>query len=92
MYRTCGYHALVPETLKVLINYDGEGGPLFRGGFADVSVWKGESFGRAVAVKVIRTDSKSGLHKEVHRGKLLVAPISVYRVPQMLSRGFAKKS
>ena len=61
LYRTCGYHALVPKAFKVLVYYDGTSDPLFRGGFADV--WKGEFFGRAVAVKVIRTDSKSGLKK-----------------------------
>ena len=86
LYRTCGYHTLVPEAFKVLVYYDGDSSPLFRGGFADV--WKGQSFGRAVAVKVIRTDSKNRL--EFIKVSCWLPPL--YCVPKMLSRGSAKRS
>ena len=61
LYKTCGFHKLLPKNLKVSIGYDHNQYPLFRGGYADV--WKGEHCGRDVAVKVIRTYSRSDLQK-----------------------------
>ena len=61
LYRTCGSHKLLPKNLKVSVSYDRNEYPLFRGGYADV--WKGEHRGQDVAVKVIRTYSRSELQK-----------------------------
>ena len=61
LYRTCGFHRLLPKNLKVSVGYDHTVYPLFRGGYADV--WKGEHHGQDVAVKVIRTYSRSNLQK-----------------------------
>ena len=61
LYRTCGLHALLPRALNVPVCCDRTGDALYSGGFADV--WKGEHRGRDVAVKVIRTHSKSDLQK-----------------------------
>ena len=66
LYRTCGYYAIVPSTLKVLVDYDRTGDALYRGGYADV--WKGECSGRDVAIKVIRLYSKDVLQKVVNVG------------------------
>jgi len=63
LYKTCGRHALLPTAMKVLAWYDRTGSALYRGGFADV--WKGDHHGREVAVKVIRTYTKSDLQKVV---------------------------
>ena len=49
--------------MKVLAQYDRTGGPLCRGGFADV--WKGDHCGREVAVKVMRTYTRGDLQKVV---------------------------
>ena len=59
LYKTCGRHALLPNVLKIPVDYSGVA--LYRGGFADV--WKGKHCGRDVAVKVIRTYSGSDLQK-----------------------------
>lgn len=64
LYRTCGYHALLPRTLSVLVSYDRTSDALYRGGFGDV--WKGEYRGRDVAVKVIRTYSNGDSQKITH--------------------------
>ena len=61
LYRTCGFHELLPKNLKVSVSYNRNEYPLFRGGYADV--WKGEHCGRDVAVKVIRIYSRSDLQK-----------------------------
>ena len=61
LYRTCGHHALLPSALRIPVCYDRTEVASYRGGFADV--WKGEYCGRDVAVKVIRTYSKSDLQK-----------------------------
>ena len=61
LYRTCGHHALLPRTLKILVRYNQVGTAMYRGGFADV--WKGEHCGRDVAVKVVRTYSNDDLQK-----------------------------
>ena len=63
LYRTCGYHGLLPKAIKIPICYDRTGLPLYSGGNADV--WKGEYCGQDVAVKVIRTYTKSDLQKIV---------------------------
>jgi hypothetical protein len=63
LYRTCGRHALLPETLKIPIRYDRTSAALYRGGFADV--WKGGFRGRDVAVKVVRTYSNINLQKVI---------------------------
>ena len=63
LYKACGYHALIPKSLRVPICYNRANFPLYRGGYADV--WKGEHGGREVAVKVIRTYSNSDLRKVV---------------------------
>ena len=59
----CGRGALLPTSLKVPISFEQTGNPLFRGGFADV--WKGEHYGRDVAVKVIRIYSDSDLQRVI---------------------------
>ena len=63
LYRTCGRQALLPSTLKIPVCYDRTGTALYRGGYADV--WKGQHYGRDVAVKVIRTYSNDDLQKVV---------------------------
>ena len=59
----CGRRALLPNTMKVLVQYDRTSAALYRGGFGDV--WKGEYRHRDVAVKVVRTYSNSDLQKIV---------------------------
>ena len=49
--------------MKILTQYDRTGGPLCRGGFADV--WKGDHCGQEVAVKVMRTYTRGDLQKVV---------------------------
>ena len=61
LYRTCGFHALLPETLQIPIFYDKTGSPLYKGAYADV--WKGKYCGQDVSVKVIRIYSNSDLRK-----------------------------
>lgn len=63
LYKACGYHLLIPKSLRVPICYNRANFPLYRGGYADV--WKGEHDGREVAVKVIRTYSDGDLRKVV---------------------------
>jgi hypothetical protein len=63
LYRTCGHHALLPRSLKILVRYDRTSTALYRGGFADV--WKGQHFNRDVAVKVIRTYSDDDLQRVI---------------------------
>jgi hypothetical protein len=63
LYRTCGHHALLPRTLKIVVRYDRTGTALYRGGFADV--WKGQHCDRDVAVKVIRTYSDDDLQRVI---------------------------
>ena len=63
LYKTCGLHGLLPQALKVPIYYDRNGYPLYQGGYADV--WKGTYYNREVAVKVIRTCSKSNLKRVI---------------------------
>ena len=72
LYRACGRHALLPTAMKVLAQYDRTGGPLCRGGFADV--WKGDYCGREVAVKVMRTYTRSDLQKVVGVSRWLYDP------------------
>jgi len=57
----CGRRAVLPNAMKVLVQYDRTSAPLCRGGFGDV--WKGEYCGREVAVKVVRTYLNSHLQK-----------------------------
>ena len=59
----CGRRELLPNTMKVLVQYDRTGAALYRGGFADV--WKGEYCSRAVAVKVIRMYSGGNLQRVI---------------------------
>ena len=61
LYRACGSHGILPKTLRIPVCFDHTAYPLYRGGYADV--WKGEHCGRDVAVKVIRTYSRSKLKK-----------------------------
>jgi len=49
--------------MKILVSYDRMDSEMYRGGFADL--WKGEHCGREVAVKVIRTYTKSDLQKVI---------------------------
>lgn len=65
LYKTCGRHSLLPETLRVPTCYDRAGYPLYWGRYADV--WKGSCRDRDVAVKVIRTYSNDDFHKVVRR-------------------------
>ena len=69
LYRTCGHHALLPETLKVSARYGHTGNLPCRGGHADV--WKGEYRGQDVAVKVLRTYSNRELEKMINVGRLI---------------------
>jgi len=57
----CGRRAVLPNAMKVLVQYDRTSAALCRGGFGDV--WKGEYCGQDVAVKVVRTYSNSDLQK-----------------------------
>ncbi|KAF9785320.1 kinase-like domain-containing protein [Thelephora terrestris] len=61
LYKTCGHHKLIPRSLEVFICYDRDGGPEYSGGYADV--YKRQHCGKEIAVKVIRTCSKSDLRK-----------------------------
>jgi len=63
LYRMCSRRAVLPNAMKVLVQYDRTSAALCRGGFGDV--WKGEYCGRDVAVKVVRTYSNSDLQKIV---------------------------
>ena len=63
LYRTCGRYALLPKAMGIPTCYDPTGNALYSGGYADV--WKGQYLGRDVAVKVIRTFSKSDLGKVI---------------------------
>lgn len=65
LYKTCGRHSLLPETLRVPTCYDRAGYPLHWGRYADV--WKGTCHNQDVAVKVIRTYSNEDFHKVVRR-------------------------
>ena len=57
----CGHHALLPMAMQIVVSYERMRSASYRGGFADV--WKGDHFGRDVAVKVVRTYSDSNLQK-----------------------------
>ncbi|KAF9785327.1 kinase-like domain-containing protein [Thelephora terrestris] len=61
LYKTCGHHKLIPRSLEVSIFYYRNGSPTYSGGYADV--YKGKHRGKDVAVKVIRTCSKSDIKK-----------------------------
>lgn len=61
LYRTCGYHELIPQALVVVAHFGQTGSVTWRGGFADV--WKGEYLGQAVAIKVLQTYSDDILQK-----------------------------
>ena len=63
LYRMCARHSLLPGSLQIEVWYDPATVPHSRGGFADV--WKGRCRDREVAVKVLRTDSKSDIRKIV---------------------------
>ena len=47
--------------MQIVVSYERMRSASYRGGFADV--WKGDHFGRDVAVKVVRTYSDSNLQK-----------------------------
>jgi hypothetical protein len=90
LYRTCGYHELLPKALKIPICYNRIDIPLYRGGYADV--WKGEYCGQEVAVKVIRTYSNSDLQRIVGVSDSPCS-LSIYpRADNALRRGFARRS
>ena len=74
LYRTCGYHALLPGALKVPVCYDRNCDVLYRSGYADVR--KGRYRGEDVAVKVIRTYSNDELQQVISVG----CSTSVYHV------------
>ena len=57
----CGRRAVLPNVMKVLVQYDRTSAALYRGGCGDI--WKGDYCGHDVAVKVIRTYSNSDLQK-----------------------------
>ena len=90
LYRTCGYHALLPKALKIPICYDRTKIPSYRGGYADV--WKGEYCGQEVAVKVIRTYSNSDLQKIVGVSHLPCSISTYLRADSAPRRGSAKRS
>ena len=73
LYRTCGYHTLLPSALRILVDYDRTSDALYRGGYADV--WKGEYRGQDVAVKVIRTYSNRELQRVVNVSDRLSSPL-----------------
>jgi len=73
--------------MKVLAHYDRTGSALYRGGFADV--WKGDYRGREVAVKVIRTYTKSDLQKVIGVSSCYLS--TGWRVDRTLCRGSAKR-
>ena len=66
LYRTCGFHACLPTTMRISVRYDRTADALYRGGCGDV--WKGLYHDQEVAVKVIRTYSDSDLQKVVGVG------------------------
>lgn len=69
LYRTCGYHALLPGALEVSVPYEKTGSSACRGGFADV--WKAKYRDGYVAVKVIRTYTNRELRKVINVGFFL---------------------
>ncbi|KAF9645013.1 kinase-like protein [Thelephora ganbajun] len=82
LYKTCGRHALLPKNLKIPVCYDRTSDALYRGGFADV--WKGEYYGREVAVKVLRTYSNSDFQKIIGRFCKEVVMWKALRHPNVL--------
>ena len=71
----CGYHARLPSTLNVLVDYDQTTSPLYRGGYADV--WKGKYCGQDVAVKVLRIYSSEELQKVI-KVSCWLHPVSIH--------------
>ena len=61
VYKICGYHALIPQSLEISLCYDPNEQPICRGGFADV--WKGQYHGREVAAKVLRLRQREDLER-----------------------------
>ena len=90
LYRTCGYHELLPKALKAPIWYDRSGSAKYHGGYADV--WKGECRGREVAVKVIRTCSKSNLQRVVGVSYILRSPSTYLKADSAPRRGSTRRS
>ena len=52
LYKVCGHHAVVPESMRIPLCYNPSETPCCDGGFADV--WKGTYNGQTVAAKVVR--------------------------------------
>ena len=78
----CGYHARLPSTLNVLVDYDQTTSAMYRGGYADV--WKGKYCDQEVAVKVLRTYSSEELRKVI-KVSYWLHPVSIYHA-LMISR------
>ena len=57
MYNICERQVLVPQSLKIPLNYDATKNPLCQGMHSDV--WKTQYSGKAVAVRVLRVHSTS---------------------------------
>lgn len=67
LYKICGRHAILPESLQIPLCYDRQGYPVYQGGFGDV--WRGRYCDKDVAVKVIRVRSRPDLRKVVPVGR-----------------------
>ena len=89
LYRTCGFHGILPKRLKVPACYDHNVYPLYKGGFADV--WKGEHDGREVAVKVIRTYSRKNLKKIIGVSRQSLSFSAYLTADDILYRGSARR-
>jgi len=63
LYKMCVRHSLLPGSLQINVWYDSTTFPHSRGGFADV--WKGKWLDQEVAIKVLRTHSKSDIQNIV---------------------------
>ena len=66
LYRMCGRNSLLPTVLQIPDCRSPASVALYRGGFGDV--WKGEHYGREVAVKVLRIYSTSDLQRIIGVG------------------------
>ena len=61
LYNKCDNHAILPRSLVIPVSYDQSEIPLASSSVADI--WKGNSNGREVAVKVPRMTTSGGLEE-----------------------------
>ena len=85
--KICGRQGLLPGSVQIPLFYNRRDAPLYCGGYADV--WKGQSDGRDVAVKVLRVYLTSDFKKITSVGSRILSGVFVNDCRDC--RGSAKK-